>query len=61
METLSLFDFLPDGEKYKPIKSTDWKWTMKDDYPKEKNGQKFKKTHYQAILDMVAKDRKVKK
>ena len=28
----------------------------------EKNGQKFKKkTHYQAILDMVAKDRKVKK
>ena len=28
----------------------------------EKNGQKFtKKTHYQAILDMVAKDRRVKK
>ena len=28
----------------------------------EKNGQNFKKkTHYQAILDMVAKDRKVKK
>lgn len=28
----------------------------------EKSGQKFKKkTHYQAILDMVAKDRKVKK
>jgi hypothetical protein len=28
----------------------------------EMNGQKFKKkTHYQAILDMVAKDRKVKK
>ena len=28
----------------------------------EKNGQHFKKkTHYQAILDMVAKDRKVKK
>lgn len=21
-------------------KSTDWKWTMKDDYPKEKNGLK---------------------
>ena len=28
----------------------------------EKNGQNFKKkTHYQAILDMVAKDRRVKK
>lgn len=42
METLSLFDFLPEeeGKKYKAIKSTDWKWTMKDDYPKEKNGLK---------------------
>ncbi len=42
METLSIFDYLPDEEakKYKPIKSTDWKWTMKDDYPKEKNGLK---------------------
>ena len=42
METLSIFDLLPDEEakKYKPIKSTDWKWTMKDDYPKEKNGLK---------------------
>ncbi len=26
--------------KHRPIKSTDWKWTMKDDYPKEKNGLK---------------------
>lgn len=36
---MSLFDFMSDGEKYKPIKSTDWKWTFKD-YPKEKNGLK---------------------
>lgn len=42
MENLSLFDLLPEeeGEKYKPIKSTDWKWTMAEDYPKEKNGLK---------------------
>ena len=42
METLSIFDLMPEEEakKYKPIKSTDWKWTMKDDYPKEKNGLK---------------------
>ena len=42
METLSIFDLLPDEEakKYKPIKSTDWKWTMADDYPKETNGLK---------------------
>ena len=34
-----MFDFLPadEAEKYKPIKSTDWKWTFAD-YPKEKNG-----------------------
>lgn len=25
---------------FKKQKSTDWKWTMKDDYPKEKNGLK---------------------
>ena len=39
---MDLFDFLPQGEreKYKPIKSTDWKWTMANDYPKEKNGLK---------------------
>lgn len=40
MEQMDIFDFLPDGEKYKPIKSTDWKWTMANDYPKEKNGLK---------------------
>ena len=39
MDNLSIFDFLPDGDKYKPIKSTDWKWSFKD-YPKEKNGLK---------------------
>ena len=33
MEQLSLFED-------KKQKSTDWKWTMKDDYPKEKNGLK---------------------
>lgn len=37
----SLFDFLPDeeAEMFKPIKSTDWRWTFSD-YPKEKNGLK---------------------
>lgn len=42
METLSIFDLLPEEEakKYKPIKSSDWKWTMANDYPKEKNGLK---------------------
>ena len=42
MENLSLFDLLSeeDKEKYKPIKSTDWKWTMANDYPKEKKGLK---------------------
>lgn len=39
MENYSLFDFIEDGEKYKPIKSNDWKWEFKD-YPKEKNGLK---------------------
>ena len=41
MENLTIFDLLPDEEaqKYKPIKSTDWKWSFKD-YPKEKNGLK---------------------
>ena len=40
MDTLSIFDLLPEDEakKYKPIKSTDWKWSMANDYPKEKNG-----------------------
>lgn len=31
---------LPNAEDYKPKKSTDWKWTMANDYPKEKNGLK---------------------
>ena len=41
MNEMSLFDLLPDdeAEKYKPIKSTDWKWTFAD-YPNEKNGLK---------------------
>ena len=40
-ENFSIFDFMgEEGEKYKPIKSTDWRWTMADDYPKEKNGLK---------------------
>ena len=39
---LDIFDMMPEEEasKYKPIKSTDWKWTMANDYPKEKNGLK---------------------
>ena len=39
---ISLFDLLPEEEanKYKPVKSTDWKWTMANDYPKEKNDLK---------------------
>lgn len=41
MQELSIFDFLPEEEaaQYKPIKSTDWKWTFAD-YPKDKNGLK---------------------
>lgn len=41
MGELNLFDFLPEeeAEKFKPIKSTDWKWSFAD-YPKEKNGLK---------------------
>lgn len=37
-----IFDFLPseEAERFKPKKSTDWKWTMAEDYPKEKNGLK---------------------
>lgn len=38
-DQLTIFDFMEDGEKHKPIKSTDWKWTFAD-YPKEKNGIK---------------------
>lgn len=42
METMSIFDFLPEEEaiQFKAKKSTDWKWTMANDYPKEKNGLK---------------------
>lgn len=36
----SIFDLLPNSEDFKPKKSTDWKWTMQNDYPKEKNGLK---------------------
>lgn len=41
-ENISIFDLLPteEAEKYKPKKSTDWKWTMTEDYPTEKNGLK---------------------
>ena len=41
-ENISIFDLLPTEEagKYKPKKSTDWKWTMAKDYPTEKNGLK---------------------
>ena len=41
MEQKNIFDFMPreEAEKYKPIKSTDWKWSFSD-YPKEKNGLK---------------------
>lgn len=40
MDQLDIFDLMPDGDKYKPIESTDWKWTMANDYPKKKNGLK---------------------
>lgn len=40
MDQLDIFSLMPDGDKYKPIESTDWKWTMANDYPKEKNGLK---------------------
>ena len=39
MEQASLFDLLDNGQDFKPIKSTDWKWSMATDYP-EKNGLK---------------------
>ena len=40
-EIINIFDSLPEEEAayYKPQKSTDWKWTMAEDYPKE-NGLK---------------------
>ena len=41
MQELSIFDFMPteEAEKFRPMKSTDWKWRFAD-YPKEKNGLK---------------------
>jgi DNA (cytosine-5)-methyltransferase 1 len=40
MNQMDIFDLMGDeGEKFKPIKSTDWKWSFAD-YPKEKNGLK---------------------
>ena len=41
MEQISLFDFVSKEEQkqYKPVKSNDWKWSMKNDYP-QKNGIK---------------------
>ena len=41
MEQTSIFDFMDEEEaaRFKPIKSTDWKWSFAD-YPKEKNGLK---------------------
>lgn len=39
MKDMTLFDFLPEeeAERFKPKKSSDWKWTFAD-YPKEKKG-----------------------
>lgn len=40
MNQMDIFDLMGDeGKKFKPIKSTDWKWSFAD-YPKEKNGLK---------------------
>lgn len=39
MQELTIFDFMEDGDQYKAIKSTDWKWTFAD-YPTQKNGLK---------------------
>lgn len=40
----TIFDMLPDDDPmklaYLPKKSTDWKWSMKEDYPATKNGLK---------------------
>lgn len=38
-ENYSLFDIIPELEQHRAIKSTDWKWTMANDYP-PKNGLK---------------------
>lgn len=39
MNNISLFDFIKDGEKYKPKKSDEWSWSFKD-YPSKKNNLK---------------------
>ena len=39
MDQVDMFDIFSAGEKYRAIKSTDWKWSFKD-YPEEKNGLK---------------------
>lgn len=39
MENFDIFDLMgEEGEAFKPIKSNDWKWSMAEDYPEEKNG-----------------------
>ena len=42
MDNFTLFDLMSEEEQvaFIPKKSTDWRWTMADDYPKEKNGLK---------------------
>lgn len=40
MEQIALWNISQDMQDLKPIKSSDWKWTMADDYPKDKNGLK---------------------
>jgi DNA (cytosine-5)-methyltransferase 1 len=44
IETPDIFDLLPEDDetrvKYAPIKSVDWKWSMAEDYPRQKNGLK---------------------
>jgi len=37
MEQLGMWEVCEELEHLQPIKSTDWKWTMANDYPKEKN------------------------
>lgn len=40
-QNFDIFDIMgEDGEKYKPIKATDWRWSMAEDYPEQKNGLK---------------------
>lgn len=41
-ESISIFDILPEDDEqrllFAPKKSTDWRWSMKEDYPRESNG-----------------------